>query len=245
VTYTGEGIPPNPVASGGEQLQVDTGGPGCNWVVAGSASPANSSVTAAPTSVPADGSTASTITVVVKDVHGTALPGDAVTLTGSGAGSKISPSGSKATDSSGSAVFTVTDANAESVTYTAKDASGAIGSAAVAFTTVGPSSGASSLAASPSSVPANGTSASVITVTLRSSGGSAVAGDTIVLVPSTGSKAVMTPATAVTGSNGAASFNVTDKTIQTVTFTATDTTAHLGLGSVQVTFTKPTKTRAA
>lgn len=242
VTYTGEGAPPNPVVSGGGQLQVDTGGPGCDWVVAGSASSSQSTVTASPASVPADGHTASTVTVVVKDANGTPLPGDKVSLSAGGGSSSISPSGPVATDDNGQAVFSVTDATAESVTYTAKDSTTTLGAATVTFTALTPSSSTSSATASPTSVPANGTSASTITVTVRTAAGSGVAGQSITLTPSGGSKAVVAPSlTAVTGSGGSVAFTVTDKTVQKVTFTVTDTTSHLTLGTVTVTFVKPAK----
>ena len=243
VTYTGEGVPPNPTGvAGGDQLVVDNGGPGCSWVVAGSASPTKSSVSTAPASVPADGHTASTVTVAVKDANGTALPGDKVTLAPSGGSSTISPAGSATTDDNGDAVFTVTDSTAESVTYSATDSSASLGSAAVSFTAVTPSTTTSSATASPSSAPANGTSASVITVLVRTAGGSAVPGQSIILTPSGGSKAVVAPSlSAVTGSDGTVRFTVTDKTVQKVTYTVTDSTSHLALGTVTISFVKPTR----
>ncbi|HET9732379.1 MAG TPA: protease pro-enzyme activation domain-containing protein [Acidimicrobiales bacterium] len=139
-TFIGEGVPPNPTGVyGGEQLKVDSGGPGCNWAVVGPASPSNSSVTANPTQVPADGTTASTITVVVKDAQGHPIPADKVTLVPSGGSSVVTPA-SAVTDSTGTAVFKVTDTAAETVTYTATEAgTGAkIGSATVTFTSTTP-----------------------------------------------------------------------------------------------------------
>lgn len=243
VTYTGEGVPPNPTGvSGGAQLVVDNGGPGCNWVVAGSASSTQSSVTASPSSVPADGHTASTVTVAVKDANGTPLPGDKVTLIADSGSSTVAPSGSVATDDAGDAVFTVTDGTAESVTYAAKDATTTLGSASVSFTAMTPSSTTSSASASPTSVPANGTSSSTISVLVRTASGSGVSGQSVTLTPSGGSKAAVAPSlTTVTGSGGAATFTVTDRTVQKVTFTVTDTTSQLKLGTVTISFTKPTK----
>ena len=246
VTYNGEGVPPNPAASGGAQLTVDNGGPGCSWVVAGPASAAKSAVTASPASVPADGKTASTVTVLVKDANGTPLPGDPVRLSAGSGSSTISPSGPVTTDDNGQAVFTVTDGTAQSVTYTAQDATTSVGSATVTFTAVAPTASASSATASPATVPANGTSSSTISVVVRTAAGSAVPGETITLTPSTGSKATVAPSlSSVTGASGAATFTVTDKTVQKVTFTVTDTTAHLSLGTVTIGFTKPTRTTAA
>jgi hypothetical protein len=221
---------------------VDNGGPGCDWVVAGSAPPTKSSVSASPSSVPADGHTASTVTVAVKDANGTPLPGDMVTLSPGGGSSTISPSTSVATDDHGEAVFTVTDKTAESVTYTAKDASTSLGSASVSFTALTPSATTSSVTASSTSVPANGTTASTITVAVRTASGSGVSGQSVTLTPSRGSKAAVDPSlSAVTGSDGTATFTVTDKTVQKVTYTVSDSTANLALGTLTISFVKPAK----
>ncbi|MDI3297628.1 MAG: putative Ig domain-containing protein [Bacillota bacterium] len=78
-----------------------------------------STVTANPTSVPADGTTASTVTVTVNDSGGNPIQGVTVTLAGNGGtSSTISPS-SATTDANGQAAFQVTDSTPETVTYTA------------------------------------------------------------------------------------------------------------------------------
>jgi hypothetical protein len=74
---------------------------------------------------------------------------------------------------------------------------------------------------------ANGESSATITVTLLNSSGSAVSGKTVELTGSSGSHSVISPASSgsnVSGSNGEATFKVTDSTAETVTYTATDTT---------------------
>lgn len=76
-------------------------------------SASNSTVTASPTSVSADGSTAATVTVVLKDAAGSAVAGKTVSLSPSG--------GSGVSDGSGHVTFTVRDPNAETVVYTARD----------------------------------------------------------------------------------------------------------------------------
>jgi pseudomonalisin len=134
-SYTEAGVPPNPATgSTGLLEKVDTGGPGCSWVVAGAPSASASTISASPTSVPADGTTASTVTVVVKDANGDALPGQAVTLSPGGGSSTISPTGPVTTDSSGAATFSVTDSTPEAVTYTATVGGNPLGSATVTFT---------------------------------------------------------------------------------------------------------------
>ena len=99
----------------------------------GAVNPNRSTVTAAPTSVPDDGATASTITVTLLDGTSNPVPTKTVTLTATGcsptANCTAHPGvGSSAittligtTNSLGQATFTVTDTVAQTVTYTAKD----------------------------------------------------------------------------------------------------------------------------
>jgi subtilase family serine protease len=89
------------------------------------ASATNSAVSASPTSVLANGSAASAITVTLKDASNNPVSGKTVTL-GQGTGhSTISPS-SGTSDSSGVVKFSVTDTTAESVTYTATDSTDSV-----------------------------------------------------------------------------------------------------------------------
>jgi hypothetical protein len=78
------------------------------------------SVVATPTSVPADGATSATISVLLYDGAGDAVPGKTVTLTPSGGNSTVTAVNGTTTNT-GNALFTVTDTTAESVTYTAED----------------------------------------------------------------------------------------------------------------------------
>jgi hypothetical protein len=78
------------------------------------------SVVATPTTVPADGTTSATISVLLYNGAGDAVPGKTVTLTPSGGNSKLTAVNGTTTNT-GSALFTVTDTTAESVTYTAED----------------------------------------------------------------------------------------------------------------------------
>ena len=81
-------------------------------------SAANSSVVASPTSVVADGSTTSTITVTLRDSSSNPASGKTVTLA-AGGGSSIISTSSGPSDDDGVVTFTVTNTEAESVTYTA------------------------------------------------------------------------------------------------------------------------------
>jgi adhesin/invasin len=157
----------------------------------GPASGATSQITASPTSIPADGSSQSTITVELRDAEGNPLTsgGDVVALSKS-AGS-LSPvidlgDGSyQATLTSSSTAGTATvsgTVNGNTITDTAD----------VAFTAVGPGppSGATSqITAAPTSIPANGTSQSTITVQLRDASNTPLTtgGDVVVLSESAGS----------------------------------------------------------
>jgi Bacterial Ig-like domain (group 1) len=83
------------------------------------------SVIVSPSSVPADGSTSATISVLLYDGNGDPLPGKAVTLSGSGGASKVTATNAT-TNSSGTATFAVTDTTTESVKYTADDTSDSV-----------------------------------------------------------------------------------------------------------------------
>ena len=78
------------------------------------------SVVATPTTVPADGATSATISVLLYNGAGDAVPGKTVTLTPSGGNSTVTAVNATTTNT-GNALFTVTDTTAESVTYTAED----------------------------------------------------------------------------------------------------------------------------
>ncbi len=88
--------------------------------VSGSASTA----AASPTSVPADGSTASTVTVTLTDAFGNPVSGKTVSLAQTGSSSISSASGPSS--AGGVVTFTVTSVVAETVTYTATDSTDAV-----------------------------------------------------------------------------------------------------------------------
>jgi hypothetical protein len=197
-----------------------------------------SSVVAAPTSVPADGVSTSTVTVTLEDTYDNPVPGKTVSLTAGGGSFTISPA-SAVTNPSGQAVFTVSDPTPEYVTFTARDTTDSlsIGTATVTFGVPPPVGANSTFFATPSAVPADGTTASTLSVFLRDADRRGVAGRTVILHASAG-HAVLTPTFAVTNANGEATFAVTDATAQTITFTATDATDGLTLPqTVPVQFT--------
>jgi hypothetical protein len=91
--------------------------------------------------------------------------------------------------------------------------------------TVGPvSASVSTVAASLSSVPDDGQTISTITVTLLDANSNPVSGKTVTLAKS-GGTSVITTVSGTSNSSGQATFTVTDhSTVESVTYTATDTT---------------------
>ena len=111
--------------------------------------------------------------------------------------------------------------------------------ATVAVTPAVPSPAQSSVSADPDGVPADGTTSSTVTVTELDAYGNPVVGDTVVLNPSSGSHAAVTPPTATTSAGGVATFTVTDTVMEDVPFAAVDTTAAVTVGTATVDFTQP------
>lgn len=205
-----------------------------------------STVTAAPLSVVADGATASTVTVTVKDVHSNVVPGKTVTLaqTGGTATASIGPA-SGPTSNLGTATFPVRSTTLGTATFQATDTTDAVvvtQTATVTFVPGAASSSASTVVASPTSVPADGSSVSTVTVTLKDAYGHPVSGKTITVakIAGAGSPVVVAASAGsnVTDASGVATFSVTSTTGANDTFQATDTTDALPLNqTVVITFT--------
>ena len=214
-----------------------------------------SSVQANPTSVLADGTSSSTITVTLADHNNNPVSGVMVGLAALNGSSVITPDSASgvATDSAGQATFKVTDTTSENVRYRATDITDDLPlvgeEVQVTFGTPTPTSPTlddSDITASRTAVPADGSSSATVQVLLNDGNGLPLAGKTVSLVPSSLNAAVA-PLTAVTDATGAASFTVADKKAESVTFTATDITDNLQLAglSVTVTFTPSATTGAA
>jgi hypothetical protein len=240
---------------------------------AGTADAGQSTVAASPLNVAADGTAASTVTVTLTDHSNNGIVGKTITLMPSGGSSVIAPP-MATTDTHGVATFSVTDAKTEVVTYTATDTSDALPLFQLATVTFGtpppviPAQGDSTAVTNASSVAGDGTTAATIKVELRDANGMPVTGKTVALSASGGSSVITVSAatpfivtpkatpgvrpraasgstTTSTNSNGNAYFDVTDKTAEVVTYTATDTTdstASLAGWTVAVTFTAATAT---
>jgi hypothetical protein len=145
------------------------------------------SVVATPTTVPADGATSATISVLLYNGAGDAVPGKTVTLTPSGGNSTVTAVNATTTDT-GNALFTVTDTTAESVTYTAEDTTDSVNLpllpvtvqfTAAAGTTTTTSTTTTTTASTGSSTTTTSTTApSSTTTTTSGSGVTTAAGDT-------------------------------------------------------------------
>jgi hypothetical protein len=210
-------------------------------------------VTASPTKVPADGTTASKVTVTLTDYFGNPIAGKTIDLMASTGSSVITPVQvtssvlAGVTDTAGQAAFSVTDGTTEVVTYTASDPADSLTLAQLVSVTFGtppivvPVKADSSIVSSATSVVADGKTKGTITVELRDANGFPVTGKTVSLTASSGSSVITatgsTTSTAVTNSNGDAVFTVTDTVAQTVTYTAADTTDSVSGWALAVAFT--------
>ena len=205
----------------------------------GPVSAATSTFVANPTSVTANGTSSTTLTVTLKDSGGNPVGNKSVSLSQGSGLSSISPA-SATTNAAGVATFTATDTTVEAVTYTGKDTTDNItlSQTATVNYTVGPvSASASTVVASPTSVVADGSTTSTITVTLFDSLNHPVSGKTVTLAQGTGHSTI-SPLSATTNASGIATFTVKNTKAETDTYTATDSTDSITITqTAQVTFT--------
>jgi RHS repeat-associated protein len=191
--------------------------------------PSNSTLTASPSSVIADGSSVSTITVTLNDANGDPVPNRAVDLAlASGSGVVIKNQSVDApgqyvtignTDANGVVVAMVKTTIAGTRTFKARSGQELIVQQGSVEFVAGPASGTTSLVtSSPASTPANGQSQITITVTVYDSNHNPVEGANVVLA-STGNASVMQP-TAPTNNLGKTTGKITNATAETVTISA-------------------------
>ncbi len=189
-------------------------------------SPSNSTLTASPTTVAADGASVSVIIATAKNSSGGALSGKTVTLSSNRGSADTVVTVNGTTDASGKAYFQVRSNTAGSATFTAiADGVTISQTAMVSFTSVTPTPGPvsasrSSILATPSSVNADGSSYSVIYVTVRDASDSLLSGKTVTLSSSRGSVDTISIVEGTTNSSGQATFQVRSNTAGSAIFTA-------------------------
>jgi adhesin/invasin len=209
--------------------------------VAGTPVVAKSTIVGPSQPVAADGSTGK-ITVTLADQNGNPVPGVQVTLQQSAGGHAAITPASSTTGSAGQAVFGVSDTQVESVSFTAtysgtvsgQPVSGTVpappaSGPTVSFIAGGTSASASTAVASSASALANGSASATVTVTLVDGQGNPGSARRVTLTQPAGAHSVITPAAGTTDSSGQAKFTVTDTTIESVTYTATDTTTGVAI----------------
>ena len=191
-----------------------------------------------------------TLTATIQDAHGNTVTSDSSTVVAfakTGGPGTVTGLGS-ATASNGVATKTVTNKLAGQIDLDAQVAGLTTGTGSYTIVT-GPVSGAASdstVVAVPAAVYANGTDTATITVTLRDAGGNGIAGKTVTLAQGGGGSAITGGGT--TNASGVVTFSASDSTVETVTYTATDTTDSITLAddaTVDFTFsdsTPPTNT---
>ena len=208
---------------------------------AGAVNAGTSAVAAVPTSVIADGTSSSTITVTLRDAQNNPVAGKAVSLAAD-TGSSVVHVASGTSNASGQAAFTVTDTTVEGpITYTATDTTDNLvitQTAQVTFTP-GPSSASlSTVQAAPTSVVSDGTTASTVTVTLIDAESHPVPNHTVTLTPQSGNP-VVGAASGPSDSHGVVTFAVTDAHAEgPLAFSAKDITSNVTITQQpQITFT--------
>lgn len=180
-----------------------------------------SSLSAAPSPVPADGASAARITVVARDAFSNPVPGRTVNfaVTGLSAGTAFAPA-SAVTDQDGQAISFLTSTASGQKTVQITVVNGYQAATAVTFVAAAPSASLSSLAAAPATVAANGTALGTLTATLRDGQGNLVPGAQVTFA-GTGLAVFHPPtATATTNAAGVASVTVSSTTASTQTFSA-------------------------
>ena len=179
-----------------------------------------SSIVTAPTAEPADGTSASTVTVTLRDLGGKPVAGDLVALRATG--SAVVTAISSISNSAGKATFHVADASNETVTLSA--GIGIVGPSLVDTTlrfsdAIAQIAQTSTVRVAPAIVGDGGHG--VVTVRLLA-GQHPVAGKTVWLEADSSNAHIQGGVGDVTAANGVATFGVTDPKHETVTFTAID-----------------------
>ena len=201
----------------------------------GTASSSLSTVNQSPSSVLANGSSTSTITVTLLDANSVPVPNKTVVLSQGVGDSTISaPSG--VSNSSGVVTFTVTDSMTQTVTYSAVDVTDGVAithTAVVTFTPGTVNAANSTVNPTLANVADDGVTTTTVTVTLLDANNNPVPNKTVTLGQGFGQSTIL-PASGVSNSSGVVTFTVKDTHAQTVTYTATDSTDGITISDTAV-----------
>jgi len=186
--------------------------------IAGAASLANTIISAAPTSVTANGITTSTITVQAIDAQGNNLSASAATVVLSTSGSANLSGVTNV--GNGTYTATVTNLSAESIIISGTLGGGVLtDTATITFTPGTADTTTSTISVSPASVVADGSSTSIITVQLKDAqGNNQTSGGQTIAISSTGSGSI---GSVSDNGNGTYSASITNTIAEPVTITAT------------------------
>src|ERR1700722_196356 len=215
--------------------QSENPGDGSAPAVPSAPSATLSTVVASATTVAADGTDQSTVTVTLLGTRNVPVPNKTVTLSqGTGQSTIIPTATPNMTDANGVATFTVTDSHVETVIYTAEDTTDSPpvtvnAQATVDFEAPAVDAAKSTVSSSLSPVPSG--QSDTITVTLRdqASNPQPVAGQTVTLSGTGSVQITPQPAMGTTNSSGVVTFSAIDANDEIVKFTAIDTTASVTL----------------
>ena len=220
VTFASAGAPPAPAFAALAPLAP---------FVASEAS--SSTVAAAPGAAPADGTSEATITVTLKSASGQPIVGHHVTLA-AGSGSSVISAPSGPSGPAGVVTFTVTDTTVEGpVRYTATDTDTATAitqTTSVNFVQPRVSPIDSTVTVDHDQLVADGVTQATVTVTLRDEGGTPMPGLAVSLTAGSGGS-VVSAASGPSDSNGVVTFRVKDTHLESVEYTAKDTTDNITL----------------
>ncbi|WP_339382647.1 Ig-like domain-containing protein [Pseudomonas sp. R9.37] len=184
-------------------------------------------VTAAPASITADGSSTSTLSATVKDAHGNLVAGTPVAWQTS-AGTLASVS----TTTNASGVATVVLTSSTTAGSATVDAVAGAGSSSAVVTFAVGNAAAVTVTATPASITADGSSTSTLSATVKDAHGNLVAGTPVAWKTSAGTLA---SASTTTNASGVATVVLTSST--TAGSATVDAVAGAGSGSAVVTFT--------
>jgi kumamolisin len=221
-----------PASIGSDFAHVGLGSPKFNalYLALENASPGSvsaiaSSVTTFANAIPADGATAASIVVHLRDGNGNTIRGKAVALTASaGSHATITPASGISSNNDGSVVFSVKNASVETVTFSARDTSDNVTlTDTIVMPFVVPPATSAGIMAFPTTVAANGIDHTSITITLRDANDNPTPGKEIALAQN-GRSIAVGPNPLVTDTNGQIVFTATDTLEETVTYTAVDVT---------------------